>query len=61
MMHITTFNEWREDTMIEPTVITATTTQDSRTSGNQYTQGLFYQGYGTTYLDIIREELANQP
>ena len=61
MMHITSFNEWREDTEIEPTVVTAPTTQDTSPSGNQYTQGLIYQGYGTTYLDIIREELANTP
>jgi hypothetical protein len=61
MMHITSFNEWREDTEIEPTVITAPTTQDTSASGTQYTQGLIYQGYGTTYLDIIREELANAP
>jgi hypothetical protein len=61
MMHITSFNEWREDTDIEPTVITGPTTRDTSPSGIQYTQGLVYQGFGTTYLDILREELANAP
>jgi hypothetical protein len=61
MIHITSFNEWREDSEIEPTVMTGTTTRDTSASGNQYTQGLVYQGYGTTYLDILREELANAP
>jgi hypothetical protein len=61
MMHITSFNEWREDSEIEPTVITGSTTRDTSATGTQYTQGLIYQGYGTTYLDILREELANAP
>jgi len=58
---ITSFNEWREDTDIEPTIITGPTTRDTSPSGIQYTQGLVYQGFGTTYLDILREELANAP
>lgn len=61
MMHITSFIEWREDSEIEPTIITGPTTHDTSASGMQYTQGLIYRGYGTTYLDIIREELANAP
>jgi hypothetical protein len=61
MMHITSLNEWREDGEIEPTVTTAPTTEDTSASGTPYTQGLIYLGYGTTYLDIIREELANAP
>jgi glycoprotein endo-alpha-1,2-mannosidase len=58
MIHITSFNEWHEDTEIEPSVVTAATTTDSSPSGTQYTQGLVYQGYGTTYLDILRNGIS---
>ncbi len=40
MMHTTSFNEWREDSELEPTVITSPTTPDTSASGNKYTQGL---------------------
>lgn len=58
MIHITSFNEWHEDTEIEPSVVTGSTTTDTSSTGSQYTQGLVYQGFGTTYLDILRNEIA---
>lgn len=58
MIHITTFNEWHEDTELEPSVVTASTTTDTSPSGTQFTQGLVYQGYGTTYLDILRNGIS---
>jgi hypothetical protein len=58
MIHVTTFNEWHEDTQIEPSVVTGPTTTDDSPTGTQFTQGLVYQGYGTTYLDILRSEIS---
>jgi hypothetical protein len=58
MIHISTFNEWYEDTEIEPSVVTGPTTTDTSPTGAQYTQGLVYEGYGTTYLDILRNAIA---
>jgi len=59
MIHISTFNEWHEDTELEPSVVTIPTTTDTSPSGTQFTQGLVYQGYGTTYLDILRSGISS--
>jgi hypothetical protein len=58
MIHITSFNEWLEDTEIEPAVVTDPTTLDISPTGSEFTQGLKYQGFGTTYLDILRSQLS---
>ncbi len=58
MIHINTFNEWGEDTQVEPSIVTQPTTFDDSPTGSQYTEGFVYQGYSTTYLDIVRNQIA---
>ena len=56
MMMVTSFNEWHEDTQIEPVHIQSPTSKDNSTTGDLYCQNLEYEGYGTLYLDILKEE-----
>ena len=51
---VTSFNEWMEDTQIEPTAGNAGTTyEDNSSSGTYYTEGDYYTDYGTLYLKIL--------
>ncbi len=58
IMMVTSFNEWYEDSQIEPTEGTAppSSADDSQT-GAGYTGGQRYADYGELYLDILREEV----
>jgi glycoprotein endo-alpha-1,2-mannosidase len=56
MMLVTSWNEWSEDTAIEPAASAPATASDRSRSGSVYTQGYRYEGYGTRYLDILREK-----
>ena len=48
LLMVNSFNEWHEDTQIEPVNGTM------RTAPYKYTEGIEYEGYGTRYLDILR-------
>jgi hypothetical protein len=57
ILMINSFNEWHEDTQIEPTVVAPRTNVDD--SGTQhYTEGHFYEGYGDLYLNTLRSATA---
>jgi hypothetical protein len=57
ILMVTSFNEWHEDTQIEPTTGTAGTTNvDDSATGDYYTEGDYYTDYGHLYLDILRQE-----
>jgi len=58
ILMVSTFNEWHEDTAIEPTIVAAPTTNDD-TGTHALTQGYSYTGYGNLYLDQLR--LATVP
>ncbi len=50
---INSWNEWHEDTQIEPTIITDTCSRDTSPTGTVYTQGYVYKGYGVDLLQTI--------
>jgi len=54
MLMVTSWNEWNEDTAIEPVTSSASTTQDDSPSGTAYTQGYRYGGPGSPELDVLR-------
>ena len=57
ILMINSFNEWHEDTQIEPTNVAPPTAVDD--SGTQhYTEGYLYPGYGNLYLDILCQTTA---
>eukprot|EP00542_Grammatophora_oceanica_P014809 CAMPEP_0194028300 /NCGR_PEP_ID=MMETSP0009_2-20130614/2309_1 /TAXON_ID=210454 /ORGANISM="Grammatophora oceanica, Strain CCMP 410" /LENGTH=831 /DNA_ID=CAMNT_0038667649 /DNA_START=26 /DNA_END=2521 /DNA_ORIENTATION=+ len=53
MILVNSFNEWHEDSQIEPAVGTDTTEPE------EYTMGVDYIGYGTLYLEILRQMTVN--
>lgn len=54
LLLVTSWNEWNEDTAIEPVKPMPETSEDK--SGEQeYTQGYPYGGFGTYYLKVLRD------
>jgi hypothetical protein len=58
MLLITSWNEWNEDTAIEPVAAAPPTASDVSESGHAYTQGFRYSGYESRYLEVLRSTLG---
>src|SRR3546814_171476 len=54
MVMITSWNEWNEDTGIEPLAGAEATAADTATDGISRTNGVAYGGVGTRYLEVVR-------
>jgi len=52
---ITSWNEWHEDTQIEPVAEGEVTHVDGSETGKAFSDGLEYEGYGERYLEVLRE------
>lgn len=54
LLFVTSWNEWNEDTAIEPLALAPPSAQD-RSGRGDWTQGYSYAGFGTTYLEALRD------
>jgi hypothetical protein len=59
ILMVNSFNEWHEDTQIEPTNIAAPTSADD--ASGAYAQGYSYTGYGDLYLNELSEATVPEP
>jgi hypothetical protein len=58
LLFITSWNEWNEDTAVEPLAKASPTNRDRSPSGTAYTQGYDYSGHGASYLEVIRDKVV---
>jgi hypothetical protein len=61
MVLVTSWNEWNEDTAVEPIVPAPPTATDDSPSGRDLTGGAAYAGYGSAYLDVIAARFRRSP
>ncbi len=55
LVFVTSWNEWNEDTGIEPIRPAPPTAADTASDGVSRTQGHPYEGFGTRYLEVLRD------
>ena len=60
LLMVNSFNEWHEDTQIEAANLAPSTTLDD-SGARAYTQGYAYSGYGSLYLDELRQATVPEP
>ena len=58
MILITSWNEWNEDTAIEPVKYSHSTDTDDSKTGKNFTKGYIYNGFDTKYLEIISDKVV---
>lgn len=58
MIMITSWNEWNEDTAIEPLADAPPTHRDGTKETDFFTKGFAYAGHGLAYLDTVRDKVV---
>jgi hypothetical protein len=58
MIMIDAWNHWSADRQIEPTIDSPPTSTDVSATGDEFTLGFTYEGYGMKYLEIVKDLLA---
>ncbi len=58
LLFVTSWNEWNEDTAVEPLVPAPATSQDAQLPAGDHTMGYQYDGDGFAALEAIRDRVA---
>lgn len=58
MIMLTSWNEWNEDTAIEPLAPAPATTRDGSRETNFFTRDHAYAGHGLAYLETVRDKVV---